>query len=157
MLKEGKLAPELFDKSFAETPKSFLLQSRKRLDGVSDGYRRSEQNLRREIRNAAPSFRRLTDALKEVRHVVHGFLQKKRETEPDPVEEAPPCRRRADAAGAATEFRRQPRAWQRRGFRRLDYRAWRPRSPTDKRERSPVSSAPRPIAQTGALQPRART
>ena len=24
MLKEGKLAPELFDKSFAETPKSFL-------------------------------------------------------------------------------------------------------------------------------------
>jgi hypothetical protein len=35
-------------------------------------------------------FRQTETGLDDVRHVVHGFLQKKREFEPDPVEEAPP-------------------------------------------------------------------
>jgi type VI secretion system protein ImpA len=37
----------------------------------------------------APSFIKLNSAVEEVRHVVHQLLEKKRETEPDPVE-APP-------------------------------------------------------------------
>ena len=45
-----------------------------------------------------PSFGKLKKALDEVRHVVHGFLQKKREAEPDPVEEA-----QAPAAEAAVD------------------------------------------------------
>ena len=32
ILKEGKLAPEIFDKSFVETPKAFYLQAEKQLD-----------------------------------------------------------------------------------------------------------------------------
>ena len=40
----------------------------------------------------------MTEALTDVRQVVHSLLQKKRETEPDPVEEAPP-----EAAQAAAE------------------------------------------------------
>ena len=34
-LKEGKLAPEIFDKSFAETPKAFYLQNEKQLDAAA--------------------------------------------------------------------------------------------------------------------------
>ncbi len=45
---------------------------------------------RRSSASAAPSFGKVKSALEEVRHVVHGFLQKKREIEPDPVEDTPP-------------------------------------------------------------------
>ena len=52
---------------------------------------------------ASPSFGKLKNALDEVRHVAHTLLDKKRETEPDPVVEEPPepatedhrCRTRA--------------------------------------------------------------
>jgi type VI secretion system protein ImpA len=37
----------------------------------------------------APPFGKLKAALTDVRHTIHGFLSKKRETEPDPVEEVP--------------------------------------------------------------------
>jgi type VI secretion system protein ImpA len=72
LLDAGKLAPEDFQKSFDETPKQFYLQAEKDLDGCLTEL---DQKLR--------------IALQEVRHVVHGLLEKKREAEPDPVEEDP--------------------------------------------------------------------
>lgn len=89
LLKEGKLAPELFDKAFGETPKSFYLQTEKSLDSCLAAAAELGKVCGEKFGDASPSFRRLTEALTEVRHVVHGLLQKKREIEPDPVEVAP--------------------------------------------------------------------
>jgi len=98
---DGKLAPEMFDKSFAETPKAFYLQSENDLDACLEALRKLEELCNEKLGDAAPSFGKLKIALEEVRHTVHGLLQKKRETEPDPVEEAPAPVASGDAPAAA--------------------------------------------------------
>jgi type VI secretion system protein ImpA len=99
-LKENKLAPEAFDKAFTETPKVFYLQAEKDLDACLAGAGTLEKLCDEKFgSDAAPSFRTLKTALEEVRHVVHALLEKKRETEPDPVEVAPA----EEAAAAAAE------------------------------------------------------
>lgn len=87
-LKEGKLGPEIFDKSFVETPKSFYLQAEKQLDASLQTLKELNRICDERFQSAAPSFNKLSDAIGEVRRVVHTLLQKKRETEPDPVEES---------------------------------------------------------------------
>lgn len=89
MLAEGKLAPEVFDKSFVETPKAFYLQSEKDLDGCLQALVGFDELCAEKFRNVSPSFGNLKRALEEVRHTVHMLLEKKRETEPDPVVETP--------------------------------------------------------------------
>jgi type VI secretion system protein ImpA len=89
MLAEGKLAPEAFDKAFAETPKVFYLQSEKDLDACLDALRSLDELCGEKFGDAAPSFGKLKIGLEEVRHTVHSLLERKRETEPDPVEETP--------------------------------------------------------------------
>jgi type VI secretion system protein ImpA len=97
-LKEGKLAPEIFDRSFTETPKAFYAESEKTLDACLQTLRGLDELCGQKFGDTAPSFGRLKTSLEEVRHVVHGFLQKKRETEPDPVEEVPPPAAEPEAA-----------------------------------------------------------
>lgn len=101
-LKEGKIAPEIFDKSFAETPKTFYAESEKILDACLQTLGEFDKLCAEKFGNAAPSFGKLKASLEEVRHAVHAFLQKKRETEPDPVEEAPPAPVEAGAAEGET-------------------------------------------------------
>ena len=86
LLAEGKLAPEVFDKAFAQTPKSFYAKSEKDLDNCLSLLGGLEKLCDEKFGEAAPSFTRLKSALTEVRHTVHGLLEKKRELEPDPVE-----------------------------------------------------------------------
>jgi type VI secretion system protein ImpA len=95
-ISEGKLAAEAFDKAFAETPKAFYLQSEKELDGCLQALKSLDELSDEKFGSAGPSLGRLRTALEEVRHTVHALLEKKRETEPDPVEAVP-----AAAAGAA--------------------------------------------------------
>jgi type VI secretion system protein ImpA len=90
MLKEGKIAPEAFDKSFAETPKSFYWQSEKDVDSCLESLTALDEGCREKFGSAAPAFGKLRSSLEEIRHTIHAFLQKKRETEPDPVEPPPP-------------------------------------------------------------------
>jgi type VI secretion system protein ImpA len=85
-IKEGKLAPDIFDKAFAETPKVFYLTSEKELDGSLQALKALDDVCDEKFGNAGPSFARLKTSLDEVRHTVHALLEKKRETEPDPVE-----------------------------------------------------------------------
>ena len=101
-LKEGKLAPEIFDKSFVETPKAFYGDLEKQFDASLEGVRTLDEVCQEKFAAAAPSLGRLKDGLVEVRQVVHTLLQKKRETEPDPVEEKP-AEQPAEAAGAEGE------------------------------------------------------
>ena len=87
MLKDGKLAPDVFDKAFADTPKSFYVQAERDLDESLATVARLEHFCDEKFEEDAPGFGKLRTALTDVRHAVHGFLEKKRETEPDPPEE----------------------------------------------------------------------
>ena len=89
-LKEGKIAPEAFDRSFADTPKVFYLHSEKNLDGCLEAIAELDRVCAEKFTDGAPGFGKLKASLEEVRHTVHAFLQKKRETEPDPVEPVAP-------------------------------------------------------------------
>ena len=99
-IKEGKLTAEVFDSGFGETPKATYLQAEKALDGCIKALAALNKVCDEKFGTSGPSFMKLSDALKEVRHTVHGLLEKKRETEPDPVEEAPPPEPEAEAAAA---------------------------------------------------------
>ena len=100
-LKEGKLSPELFDRSFGATPKAFYAGSEKTLDACLEALKSLSELCEEKFGDGGPSFGKLKTGLEDIRHVVHGFLQKKREFEPDPVEEAPPPA--AEAAGEQAE------------------------------------------------------
>jgi type VI secretion system protein ImpA len=86
----GKLAPEVFDKAFQETPKAFYSVLEKQLDDSLAAANELDALCRDKFGDIAPSFGKLKTSLEEVRQVAHVLLQKKRETEPDPVEEEDP-------------------------------------------------------------------
>jgi type VI secretion system protein ImpA len=88
LIKEGKLAPEVFDKAFEDTPKKFYAQAEKDLDSSLQILSQLKESCDAKFADDGPSFGPLRSALEATRHTVHGFLQKKREKEPDPVEEA---------------------------------------------------------------------
>lgn len=104
-LAEGKLAPEVFDKAFVDTPKAFYLQSEKDLDACRKALTSLDELCGEKFKDSRPTFGKLQAALEEVRHTVHSLLEKKRETEPDPVEEVPVEAAAADgqAAGAGSQ------------------------------------------------------
>ncbi|HKQ85769.1 MAG TPA: type VI secretion system protein TssA [Candidatus Acidoferrales bacterium] len=87
-ISEGKLAAEDFDKAFNETPKAFYVQAEKDLDGCLATLKSVDETCDEKFGSAGPSLGKLKTTLEEIRHTVHGLLQKKRETEPDPVEES---------------------------------------------------------------------
>jgi len=103
LLNEGKLAPEIFDKAFAETPKTFYFALEGSLDRCLAGIGLLGAVCDEKFGSSAPSFGRLKTALEEVRHIAHSLLQKKRETEPDPVvAEAEPAPVEPSAESAET-------------------------------------------------------
>src|SRR5208282_2150248 len=88
-LSDGKLAPELFDKSFDETPKAYYAGGEAVLDESAKILETFDSFCRDKFGDASPSFSDLKKTIQEVRHTVHMLLQKKRETDPDPVEAQP--------------------------------------------------------------------
>ena len=101
LVKEGKLTPELFDRGFEETPKKFYAQAEKDLDVCLEHLTRLKKSCDEKFGDEGPTYGPLQSALEATRHVVHGFLQKKREKEPDPVEEVPAAAAVAGAQGEA--------------------------------------------------------
>lgn len=99
---DGKLAAEVFDKSFAETPKAFYFQGEKDLDGCLAALKSLDEICDEKFGNSGPALGKLKSALEEVRHTVHTLLEKKRETEPDPVEVSPAADGSASAGATAT-------------------------------------------------------
>src|SRR6201997_963619 len=100
LVKEGKLTPELFDKAFEETPKKFYAQAEKDLDACLENLTRLKKSCDEKFGDEGPAFGPLQSALDASRHLIHGFLQKKREKEPDPVEEVPAAEAAPGAEGA---------------------------------------------------------
>jgi type VI secretion system protein ImpA len=86
LIELGRVAPEAFDKSFAETPKVFYVAAEAALDGSMATAQAMDKLCQEKFGNLAPSFTDLKKVLETVRHTAHLLLQKKRETEPDPVE-----------------------------------------------------------------------
>ena len=101
LIKEGKLAPELFDKAFEETPKVFYAQAEKDLDGCLENLARLRKVCDQKFGEEGPTFGPLQSALEASRHQIHAFLQKKREKEPDPVEPVPAAEASSAAASEA--------------------------------------------------------
>jgi type VI secretion system protein ImpA len=99
LVKEGKLTPELFDKAFEETPKKFYAQAEKDLDACLETLTRLKKSCDEKFGDEGPAFGPLQSALDASRHLIHGFLQKKREKEPDPVEEVPAAEAAPGAEG----------------------------------------------------------
>jgi type VI secretion system protein ImpA len=100
LLKDGKLAPENFDKAFEETTKKFYAQNEQDLDACLATLAQLNKICDEKFGDDGPAFGPLQSALEAARHLIHGFLQKKREKEPDPVEPTPVAEVVADAESA---------------------------------------------------------
>jgi type VI secretion system protein ImpA len=85
LMASGKIAPEIVDKSFAETPKAFYAQAEKDLDGCLAALTSLTDYCNTMFKDDAPALGPLKTGLTEVRHTIHLLLEKKRETDPDPV------------------------------------------------------------------------
>lgn len=86
-LDEGKLAPEVFDESFDQTPKTFYLALFASLNQILTDTKSLTQVCDEKFGEYSPSFSRFVQSTEEVRQVAKGLLDKKREMEPDPIEE----------------------------------------------------------------------
>ncbi len=88
-LDEGKLAPELFDESFDQTPKTFYVALQASLIQILSDTKSFSEICDEKFGEFAPSFSRFVQATEEVKQVAKSLLDKKREIEPDPIVEVP--------------------------------------------------------------------
>src|ERR1019366_9117381 len=109
-LAAGKIAPEAFDKSFVETPKAFYAGAEAALDESTKTLEGFDSICRDKFGEASPGLTDLKKALQEVRHTTHLLLQKKRETDSDPVETQPAGDVDAEASADAQATGTEPRA-----------------------------------------------
>lgn len=89
MITDGKMAPEVFDKAFNETPKAFYLQAEKDLDACLATVAALENFCDEKLGNDWDGLGKMRATLTDVRLGIHQLLEKKREKEPDPVEVVP--------------------------------------------------------------------
>lgn len=99
LIKEGKLTPEAFDKAFEETPKKFYAQAEQDIDSGLQTLAQLKKICDEKFGDDGPAFGPLQSSLDASRHLIHGFLQKKREKEPDPVEVVAGAENAAGAEG----------------------------------------------------------
>jgi type VI secretion system protein ImpA len=81
---EGKLSPEGFDKSVEDTPKSFYVETEKRLKALASLIEPLKKVFLEKFGTDAPSWAPLADAVKEVQRVSAALLAEKRKADPDP-------------------------------------------------------------------------
>jgi type VI secretion system protein ImpA len=79
---EGKITGEDWDKAFNATPKSFYVDLEATLDGVLEDIESLAGLCEEKFIQDSPSFTPMRTTIEEIRHTVHGLLQKKREAEP---------------------------------------------------------------------------
>jgi type VI secretion system protein ImpA len=87
-LAERRLAPEEFDRAFADTPKSWYKELVASVAGCLEELEALDPLAGEKFGDAAPSFGKLRDALVEVRLIALQLLGKKLELDPDPPEPA---------------------------------------------------------------------
>jgi type VI secretion system protein ImpA len=87
---EGKTTGEQFDEAFKATPKAYYVQLLETVDGTLESLQTLSELCDSKFGSEGPGFGKLRSVLEEVRQTVYMLLQKKRETEPDEVQEAAP-------------------------------------------------------------------
>ena len=85
---EGKTTGEAWDGAVAATPKVFYAEMEETLDGILEVIESLSAVGEEKFGDVAPSFGPMRTTVEEIRHTVHGLLQKKREVEPDEGAEA---------------------------------------------------------------------
>jgi len=83
-IKEGKVPPETFDTALKETPKEFVRTLDIDLKSALETLQALDTLCQAKFGNVAPSFTKLKRTLDDVQGVVHVFLLKKLEQDPDP-------------------------------------------------------------------------
>lgn len=87
---EGRLTAEEVDAAFSATPKAWYRQLVTDIDGALEAIPALERVSDEKFGQDAPRFSPLTNAIREVRQVAVQLLERKLESDPDPVEAAPP-------------------------------------------------------------------
>jgi type VI secretion system protein ImpA len=82
---EGKLTGEEWDAAFAASPKEYYVALEADLDGILEAIESLTALCEEKFGDDTPSFSPLRGTTEEIRHTVHGLLQKKRELFPDVV------------------------------------------------------------------------
>jgi type VI secretion system protein ImpA len=80
---EGKMSGEEWDGAVAATPKAFYAGMEETLDGILEVLESLSALGEEKFGDVAPSFGPMRTTVEEIRHTVHGLLQKKRDVEPD--------------------------------------------------------------------------
>src|ERR1019366_3218576 len=106
---EGKTSGEAWDSAVAATPKAFYARMEEALDGILDVLEILNILGEEKFGDVAPSFGPMRTTVEEIRHTVHGLLQKKREVEPDEGTEAASVEEEAQAAPPAPPGKPKPR------------------------------------------------
>lgn len=87
-IQEGKLAPEDTDTAVQQTPKAFYAKLHQDITDSMASLKVLEELCNEKFGDYAPSFGKLRSSIEEVGTTVSIILKKKRELEPDPVEES---------------------------------------------------------------------
>ena len=101
-LKEGKLAPEVFDKAFAETPRSYYVEAERNLSASLAALTALDKLCGEKFGEASPGFVALRQAIEDVRHTARALLEKKRS--PEPERSATPAESEAPEAAATNSL-----------------------------------------------------
>lgn len=88
-LEDQKIAPEVFDKDFESTKKSFYKELEANLKLATESLTRLDEVCHEKFQDVAPSFTPLRKALEEVANLAHILLLKKLQKEPDVVAPEP--------------------------------------------------------------------
>lgn len=80
---EGKLSGEEWDVAFASSPKEYYVALEADLDGILETVESLNALCEEKFGDDTPSFSPLRNTTQEIRHTIHGLLQKKRELYPD--------------------------------------------------------------------------
>lgn len=80
---DGKLTGEDWDSAFAASPKEYYVALEADLDGILEVIESLGALCEEKFGDDAPSYSSLRGTTEEIRHTVHGLLQKKRELFPD--------------------------------------------------------------------------
>jgi len=99
-ISEKKLTAEEFDKAFDATPKAFYKQLVTDLDGTTKAIQELDALGEQKFGDASPSYSALGQALEEVQHAARQLLERKLQTDPDPVDAV--AGGASGAAGGAT-------------------------------------------------------
>src|SRR5205809_769163 len=85
-ISEKKLTAEEFDKAFEATPKAFYKQIVTDLDGCAKAIQELDAFGQQKFGDAAPGYGPLSQALEEVQDAARQLLEKRLQTDPDPID-----------------------------------------------------------------------